>query len=378
MGITINGSSAAGNIDLGTNGTITDLAVGGLPDGVIDTDSLAASAVTSAKIADATIATGDIADNAVTDAKSTITAYNDLNVRHDISMLALHFANNENKSYFNLANSTIDYMEDNNSIASNTNASYDATNEWWYAGSVVDVAYGITAITQHDLSTSSGWPGALTGSGGNAFHTDNSGVAAYFRIDLGSAKAVNKIRLHTTAPASCNWRIDGSSDDSSWTDTGWDMNVSGVDGYTIVEGATHTYRYFRFYKTTGDAGGGYHTNLNMYTGSVNATASAISQVFNASSARTEVSGVLLYRNMEGTATLGTDLKVYFSCNNGSNWTEASSYTVMDMAFKSGPIISVTLGKTTCTSGTQIKYKLEWANQSDGSKETGVQGVALQY
>ena len=41
MGITINGSSAAGNIDLGTNGTITDLAVGGLPDGSVDADTLA-------------------------------------------------------------------------------------------------------------------------------------------------------------------------------------------------------------------------------------------------------------------------------------------------------------------------------------------------
>ena len=48
-----------------------------------------------------------------------------------------------------------------------------------------------------------------------------------------------------------------------------------------------------------------------------------------------------------------------------------------MAFKSG-IISVNLGKTTCTSGTQIKYKLEWANQASGSKETVVHGIALQY
>ncbi len=40
MAITINGSSAAGNIDLGTNGTITDLAVGGLPDGTVDGDSV--------------------------------------------------------------------------------------------------------------------------------------------------------------------------------------------------------------------------------------------------------------------------------------------------------------------------------------------------
>jgi len=40
MGITINGTNAAGNIDLGTNGTITDLAVGGLPDGTVDGDTV--------------------------------------------------------------------------------------------------------------------------------------------------------------------------------------------------------------------------------------------------------------------------------------------------------------------------------------------------
>ena len=41
MGITINGTNAAGNIDLGTNGTITDLAAGGLPDNTVDGGNLA-------------------------------------------------------------------------------------------------------------------------------------------------------------------------------------------------------------------------------------------------------------------------------------------------------------------------------------------------
>ena len=72
MGITINGTNAAGNIDLGTNGTITDLAVGGLPDGTVDTDTLA--------------------NNAVTDAKSTITEYDDSNIRRDLNTLALQTA----------------------------------------------------------------------------------------------------------------------------------------------------------------------------------------------------------------------------------------------------------------------------------------------
>jgi hypothetical protein len=60
MGITINGSSAAGTIDLGTNGTIADLAVGGIPDGTIDSDAIAANAVTGNKIAMGSDAAGDI------------------------------------------------------------------------------------------------------------------------------------------------------------------------------------------------------------------------------------------------------------------------------------------------------------------------------
>ena len=50
-----------GSINLGSNGTITNLAVGGLPDGTVDGDTLAANAVTSAKITDGTIAVGDLA-----------------------------------------------------------------------------------------------------------------------------------------------------------------------------------------------------------------------------------------------------------------------------------------------------------------------------
>ena len=51
MAITINGSA----------NTIAGLAVGGPPDGTVDGDTLAANAVTSAKITDGTIAVGDLA-----------------------------------------------------------------------------------------------------------------------------------------------------------------------------------------------------------------------------------------------------------------------------------------------------------------------------
>ena len=60
MGIVIDGSNSAGTINLGTNGTVTNLAVGGIPDGTVDTDSLAANAATGAKIAMGSDAAGDV------------------------------------------------------------------------------------------------------------------------------------------------------------------------------------------------------------------------------------------------------------------------------------------------------------------------------
>ena len=52
-----------GSINLGSNGTITNLAVGGLPDGTVDADSLAANAVVTGKITDATIAVADLSSD---------------------------------------------------------------------------------------------------------------------------------------------------------------------------------------------------------------------------------------------------------------------------------------------------------------------------
>ena len=55
MPVTING-----------DGSITGLAVGGLPNGSVDADTLASNAVTTVKIADDAVATSKIASNAVT------------------------------------------------------------------------------------------------------------------------------------------------------------------------------------------------------------------------------------------------------------------------------------------------------------------------
>ena len=109
----------------------------------------------------------------------------------------------------------------------------------------------------------------------------------------------------------------------------------------------------------------------------NATGSVIQAANAVGSAKTKVGGTLLYKDNAGTNTLGTDLKVYFSCNGGSNWTEAASYNAITPVYSTG-IKQVRLGETTCTSGTDVRYKAVWANQADGSKVTQLHGIGINY
>ena len=59
-------------VTIGGDGTITGVSVGGLPDGIVDADMLASSAVTTAKINDSAVTTAKINDDAVTDAKQSL------------------------------------------------------------------------------------------------------------------------------------------------------------------------------------------------------------------------------------------------------------------------------------------------------------------
>tara|TARA_R110002020_G_scaffold397165_1_gene607278 strand:+ start:1149 stop:2675 length:1527 start_codon:yes stop_codon:yes gene_type:complete len=115
------------------------------------------------------------------------------------------------------------------------------------------------------------------------------------------------------------------------------------------------------------------TMLNQKT--VNATGTLISDPQTASSSRTSCSGVIIYEDYAGTNTIGTDLKIYFTANNGSNWTEAASYATA--VTYSGSKKLVKLGATTVTSGTQVAMKAVWANQS-ASKEARLHGWAVSY
>ena len=108
-----------------------------------------------------------------------------------------------------------------------------------------------------------------------------------------------------------------------------------------------------------------------------ATGTLISDTQTSSVATTKMSGVILYKDNEGTATLGTDLVISLSANGGTNYTPAASYGTVTPLFSTG-VKMVRLGETTVTSGTAPVIKAVWANQASGSKETQLHGWAMNY
>ena len=109
----------------------------------------------------------------------------------------------------------------------------------------------------------------------------------------------------------------------------------------------------------------------------NATGTLIQSANAVSGSRTSVGGTMCYKDAAGTNTLGTDLKIYFTANGGTNWTEAASYTAITPVYSTG-IKMVKLGETTVTGGTDVRYKAVFANQASGSKEAQLHAIGINY
>ena len=186
-----------------------------------------------------------------------------------------------------------------------------------------------------------------------AFVRDSGTIKHYINGVLGSASA---------------------SDSTNITATG---NFKIGSGYGWYEGEIDDFRFCTSAKYSGSSFTPPTTALSGTTDTitVNATGTLISTANTANSAQTKVSGVILYKNEEGTATLGTDLKIYFTCDGGSNWTESTPTAAG--TFSSG-ILMAKCPEVTCTGGTDIRYKAVWANQASGSKETQLHGVGMNY
>ena len=364
--------------------------------------------------------TGSIADARVPE--SAVTQHV-TSLRADILNLALNQAIADNRVAFNLDNSFVDGFEDDTGITTETNVDRDTSGEYVSTRSSATVTYssGVspTYTTIGNLTgdfNASTVHGLITGSGARDTgpYTASASLNGGLKIDFGASYILNSgnidIGSHRTNGDIRGLTVTYSTDDSTYSN----MNFSSVSGSTIgYDGSvnslssgtsggvinlsghsaeahrsqirlanvpTVTARYIKVIVSAAD----FHNpnarlsyfDFRTMGATANATGTLISDAQTASSSRTSCSGVIMYENESGTATLGTDLKIYFTANNGTNWTEAASYGTATTY--SGGKKLVKLGATTVTGGTQVALKAVWANQSTGSKVTRLHGWAVNY
>ena len=112
-----------------------------------------------------------------------------------------------------------------------------------------------------------------------------------------------------------------------------------------------------------------------YGDTINATGNFISNTITAPSSTSKMGAIITYQDNAGTNALNTDIILQLSADNGSNFTTATLTAMPD--FATGIKMAKVNDLTIPNAGTQLKYKISFANQS-GSKEARIRGVSLQY
>ena len=350
----------------------------------------------------------------------SISSYDDDKVVNDISTLALHQATNNNSAKYNLTNSNVDVYQDSSAIANLVNVARDTTGE--YVSSVVTGADAVNTPTA--IAFGSNFTGGSSGASlahtkdGNVLnpiaYTNNGNTSnAHVTIDLGSVKTIKRFDLgkaryngdatqfRITYSASSSNADTNAPDFSSATtavifQNNNDANITGMNSsgygtwgaitnntkYCInkVEGfPSFSARYLRMAITAAT----FHDNnaaLNefaTYTPSsvTSATGNYQSTAQTANASVNKISAVVTYTNASGTNTLNTDIILQVSANNGSTFTNAPLTAAG--TFSTGVLQAVT-NDISVTAGTQLKYKIFFANQASGSKIARINGVSLSY
>ena len=349
-------------------------------------------------------------------------------IDQSIATLGLHIGVADNKVSYNLPSAFIDTFEGDDGILTETNVdrltdeyvassytSYGSATYWPWANGNDQT---ITAQPSGNHWTNADvWEEAGQGDEPGSYHimgywsNSFSFASTYFYVDFKAEYRWTGLKYAFQASHSQvkDWRLEYSNDGSSWTvmdQTGtttaaWTGQgfVSGHDNMATLQSPESAGVFTNSNPGNGSAHGGgiltfgtpvtarylklavnnINTNNNDPTASMyafipqyqpvtsvtNATGTLISKAQTADAAVSSTSGIMLYENAEGTGTLGTDLKVYFSSNDGTNWTEAASYGTPQSFI--GTTKMVKLGKTTISNtGTAVKMKAEWANQEAGT------------
>ena len=241
----------------------------------------------------------------------------------------------------------------------------------------VDAGNGNMALCEMNVSTGAG-SGYLFGSGGitPTVYTNANGGSWDNLVDGNSYQA-----FYDQALTYNGLYVNGASNLSAIVRYRWSENSGTINGRYIDLAFANTWgrpkTFNVLHNTTGSSVSPGGTNLGIGTSSstFNATGSFEGATITASSSTSKMGAVITYQDNAGTNALNTDIVLKLSADNGSNYSTATLTALPD--FATG-IKMAKVNDLSVTAGTQLKYKLEFANQAAGSKEARIRGVSLQY
>jgi hypothetical protein len=378
-----------------------------------DIPNLSASKITSGTFADARIAASNVSQHA--------SSFDDNKIVNDISTLGLRVHTQENLNASNTNSASFDVFQDDSKITSLTNVT--RTSEEFISSIVPEVE------RLYNTSSEPTYTGTYATSGGSSYwdggskmrnnaSNAESGVwrtasagSGTIKIDFSSSVSVDKLiwGFSRNAGVVRGMTVTGSNDDSSYSNIDWSnsttsslyqdgssnslssFNSSGrlnFDGglsssshnnrFSQTGFSAFTYRYILFNVDSHDFhdANAHITEFRAFkSASANATGSFEGATITAAASTSSMGAVITYQDNAGTNTLNTDIILKLSANNGSNYSTATLTALPD--FATG-IKMAKVNDLSVTAGTQLKYKIEFANQASGSKEARIRGVSLQY
>ena len=375
------------NIDASkiTSGSIASARLGN-----IDLTNLSASNLTSGTIPDARVSASAVSQHA--------TSFDDNAIVNDISTLALRSATSENAIAYSTSNQFIDVFQDASGIGTQTNTNRNASEYVSSVSSSEDYesgdqrsTYTITNSTSSINRPLSNWlNGSLTDNDANAWHwlgngNNQNGNWIMFDLGSGNSKIFTGAKMYQNGNHnSGKWLWRASNDLNTYTNLSstfdWEGSL-GSSPYYYNEQLWSNTTAFRYIELKGQVGATdtsspYQTEVQFKIASfiANATGNFISNTITAPTSTSSMGAIITYQDQAGTNALNTDIILQLSADNGSNFTTATLTAMPD--FSTG-IKMAKVNDLAVTAGTQLKYKISFANQS-GSKEARIRGVSLQY
>ena len=352
---------------------------------------------------DGTKLTGDIPE---ANLSANAPAFDDNKIVNDLSTLGLRVHTQENLAASNTNSQYVDVFQDDTGIDTETNTDRNASE---YVSSVGTSSQTLISPSGKTLignmTENGGLSAAFDGTKGGTWDTGarkDPSTGANIGIDWGSGNSfvVSRAKIWGTSSygvagntSSRYGKLQGSNDNSSWTDIytissvrtnsnqvadvtttpSHDINHHGSETFS----STAAFRYHRWL-FEGDANGGSISELEFFQGGGTAlvsTGNFTGTTITAPSSISSMGAVITYQDQAGTNALNTDIVLQLSADNGSNYSTATLTALPD--FSSG-IKMAKVNDLSVTAGTQLKYKILFANQASGSKEARIRGVSLNY